>query len=177
MRLSTLFLVAIGAMMIAITTVFTMLVRIPIPATQGYFNFSSVAINFSAFTFGPWVGLVSGGVGTAIADVIGGYPQFAILTLIAHGLEGFVAGLLGRHKRLPGLILAWLAGGLVMVAVYFLGEGLILTGWGPAAVEVPANLLQSAVGAVVGIPLFYAVRQAYPPIMRLGGRPTWREEN
>lgn len=176
MKRSTPFLVAIGAVMIAVTTVFTMLVRIPIPATQGYFNFSSVAINFSAFTFGPWIGLVSGGVGAAIADVIGGYPQFAILTLIAHGLEGLVAGLLGHGRRLPGLILAWLAGGLVMVAIYFLGEGLVLTGWGPAVAEVPMNLLQSAVGAVVGIPLFYAVRSAYPPIVRLGERPTWREE-
>jgi len=176
MRRSTPFLVAIGAIMIAVTTVFTMLVRIPIPATQGYFNFSSVAITFSAFSFGPWVGLVSGGLGAAIADVIGGYPQWAILTLFAHGLEGLVAGLLGYRKRLPGLILAWLAGGLVMVAIYFLGEGLVLTGWGPAVAEVPANLLQSAVGAVVGIPLFYGVRRAFPPIARLAERPTWREE-
>lgn len=168
--------IAIAAIMIAVTAVFTILVRVPIPATQGYFNFSDVAVYFSAFAFGPVLGLIAGGVGTAIADLIGGFPQWAVLTLLAHGLQGLVAGLLGRGKNLPGLIVAWLAGALVMMAIYFLGEGLILTGWGPALVELPANLLQNVVGALVGIPLFYAVRKAYPPVTRMGKKSTWREE-
>jgi len=176
MKQSSTLLIAIAAIMIAVTAVFTMLVRVPIPATQGYFNFSSVAINFAAFAFGPLVGLISGGLGTAIADLVGGYPQWAALTLLAHGLEGLVAGALGRGKALPGLMVAWLAGGIVMVGVYFLGEGLVLTGWGPAVAELLPNLGQSAIGVVVGIPLLYAVRRAYPPITRLGQRPTWREE-
>lgn len=170
------FLIALGAVMIAVTAVFTILVRVPIPATQGYFNFSDVAINFAAFAFGPWVGLVAGGVGTAIADLIGGFPQWAILTFLAHGLEGLVAGWLGRGKALAGLIVAWLIGGIVMVGIYFLGEGLVLTGWGPAVTELPVNMLQSAVGAVVGIPLVYAVRKAYPPITQMGEKPEWRED-
>ena len=57
--------------MIAVTTVFTTAVRIPIPATQGYVNFSDVAIFFVALAFGPWVGLIAGGLGTAIADIAG----------------------------------------------------------------------------------------------------------
>ena len=57
-----------------------------------------------------------------------------------------------------------------MIAIYLLGEGLLLTGWGPALVEVPVNALQALVGGVVGIPLYYAVRRAYPPVMRLAGR-------
>lgn len=176
MKQSSALRIAIAAIMIAVTAVFTMLVRVPIPATQGYFNFSSVAINFAAFAFGPWIGLISGGLGTAIADLMGGYPQWAMLTFLAHGLEGLVAGALGRGRALPGLVLAWLIGGLTMVGIYFVGEGLVLTGWGPAVAELPMNLLQSAAGAVIGIPLFYAVRRAYPPVTRLGQRPTWREE-
>jgi len=46
-------IVAIAAVMIAVTAVFTLLVRIPIPATQGYVNFSDVATYFAAFASAP----------------------------------------------------------------------------------------------------------------------------
>ena len=44
--------IAVMAVMIAVVTVFTMAVRVPIPATNGYINFSDVAIYFAAFAFG-----------------------------------------------------------------------------------------------------------------------------
>ena len=161
---------ALTAMLIAVTTVFTLLVRIPIPATQGYINFSDVATFFSGFTFGPLVGGLAGGVGAAIADLIGGYAQFWPLTLLAHGLQGVLAGLIGRKGTWLALILGWLAGTAAMVGVYLLGEGLILTTWPNALVEAPFNLLQNLVGGLIGIPLFFAVRRAYPAILQFGAR-------
>lgn len=161
---------ALTAMLIAVTTVFTLLVRIPIPATQGYINFSDVATFFSGFTFGPLVGGLAGGVGAAIADLLGGYAQFAPLTLLAHGLQGLLAGLIGRKGTWLALILGWLAGTTAMVGVYLLGEGLVLTTWPNALVETPFNLLQNLVGGLIGIPLFFAVRRAYPAILQLGAR-------
>ena len=161
---------ALTAMLIAVTTVFTLLVRIPIPATQGYINFSDVATFFSGFTFGPLVGGLAGGVGAAIADLIGGYAQFAPLTLLAHGLQGVLAGLVGRKGTWLALILGWLAGTAAMVGVYLLGEALVLTTWPNALVEAPFNLLQNVVGGLIGIPLFFAVRRAYPAILQFGAR-------
>ncbi len=170
-------LIAVMAVMIAVTAVFTMLVRVPIPATQGYFNFSDVAVYFSAFTFGPLVGLVAGGVGTAIADLLGGYAQWAPLTLFAHGLQGWIAGLLAVRRGVPGLVLGWLGGTVVMVGLYLVGAALVMgIGWPAAIAEVPTNLLQNVLGGMVGVPLYYAVRKAYPPVTRLGQPTTWREE-
>ena len=168
--------VAIVAVMIAVTTVFTISIRIPVVATQGYVNFSDVAVYFAGFAFGPWVGLVAGGIGAALADIIGGYAQFSALTFLAHGLEGLLAGYFGRRKGLNGMLLGWALGTIAMVAIYFLGEGLVLVGWGPAIAEAPFNLLQNVVGAIVGIPLVYAVRRAYPPIAQIGLGKTWKEE-
>jgi uncharacterized membrane protein len=176
MRRNDALFITIAAIMIAVTAVFTWLVRVPIHATQGYFNFSDVAVYFAAFAFGPILGTIAGGVGTAIADLLAGFPQWALLTFLAHGSQGLVAGWLGRGKKLPGLIVAWIAGALCMAGIYLLGEGLILTGWGPALAELPFNLLQNLVGGVVGIRLFYAVRKAYPSLMRMGQPTTWREE-
>jgi uncharacterized membrane protein len=167
--------VAVTGVMIAVTTVFTIAVRIPIPATQGYVNFSDVAVYFAAFAFGPWVGLIAGGLGAALADVMGGYAQFAVLTFLAHGLEGLLAGYVGRNRGVCGMAAGWALGAVAMAGLYFLGEGLVLTGWGPALAELPFNLFQNLVGAAVGIPLVLAVRRAYPPIARLGRPTTWQE--
>ena len=169
-------MIALVALLIALTTVFTLVIRVPVPATQGYVNLSDVAVTFTGLVFGPWVGFVAGGVGAALADLLGGYAQFAWLSFIAHGLEGLTIGFLGRGRRsAPGMIFAWLAGSLVMIVCYLLGEGLFLTGWPAALAEVPANAFQALLGAVIGIPLVIAVRLAYPPIDRLGRRQEWTE--
>ena len=159
--------------MIAVVAVFTRSIVIPIGT--GFFNFSDVAIYFAAFAFGPWVGLVAGGVGTALADISLGWAQFAILTFFAHGLEGLVAGYLGRGNDRLRMFLGWLAGTVVMVGIYFLGEAAVPAVWGglpQALTEWPFNLLQNVVGGIVGIPLVLAVRRAYPPITQMG---LWRE--
>lgn len=168
--------VALAAILIALTTVFTLVIRVPITATGGYLNFSDAVIYFAGFTFGPWIALIAGGIGTGLADLLGGFAAFAPLSLLAHGLEGLVAGAISRKGTPLGLALGWLAGTIIMIGIYFLGEGLFYgIGWGAALAEVPWNLLQNVVGGLIGIPLFYAVRKAYPPIMCIGRLTEWRE--
>ncbi len=161
--------VAVTAVMIAVVAAFTIVVRIPIPGSSGYFNFSDVAVFFVAFTFGPIPALVAGGVGAAIADVAGGYAQFAPISFVAHGLEGLLAGYLARRGAGPAwTFLGWLVGSAAMLVGYFLGD-LVLGGM-PAALAdlLPANLAQVVVGGIVGTALTAAVRQAYPPIAQVG---------
>ena len=166
---------ALVALLIAITTVFTLLVRVPTPA-RGYVNLSDVAITFAGLAFGPWVGMMAGGVGTALADLLGGFAPFAPLSLVAHGLEGLLIGLLARRRSsMLMMVLAWLVGAVAMVGVYFLGEGLLLTGWPLAVAEIPLNAFQALVGAVGGIPLVLAVRRAYPRVDELGQAHKWTE--
>ncbi len=169
-------MIALVAVLIALTTVFTLLIRVPTPA-RGYVNLSDVAVTFASLIFGPWVGMVAGGVGTALADLLGGFAPFAPLSMVAHGLEGLLIGLIALKRRSVGwMILAWLIGSLAMVAVYLVGEGLFYTGWPLALAEVPMNAFQALVGGLIGIPLVLAVRKAYPPVDRIGQRSTWTEE-
>jgi uncharacterized membrane protein len=60
-------------------------------------------------------------------------------------------------------IVAGIAGMAVMVVGYGAG-GVLLTGIGPALAEAPGNLVQSAAGVILGIPLSLAVARAYPPV-------------
>ena len=167
--------IALCAIFSAVTATLIKLVWIPIPATGGGFNFSDIAIYFAAFSFGPWIGGIVGGLGGAIGDLWAGFPEYSGITFFAHGLQGLLAGLLADRKGRTGMVLGWLAGTIAMVAVYFAGQFWILRK-GPAAwVEVPPNILQNVAGAVVGTTLFYAVRRAYPPVMRVGRPTEWHE--
>jgi uncharacterized membrane protein len=170
----------------AVTAVFTLLIRIPIAPTRGYINLGDVAIYFTAFTFGPVTALITAGLGTAIADLLSGYAQWAPISLFIHGLQGFFAGLIVRRSiirmqekyetdeagsesrstyriSIPVILFAGLVGLVIMAGFYFLA-GAALVGFGAAAVEIPGNIIQCVVGAVGGFLLTKTVIKAYPPV-------------
>jgi uncharacterized membrane protein len=163
-RFSPAFRVASIAVLTAVTAVFTLLIRVPSPA-RGYFNLGDVAIVFAAVTFGPFTAAIAGGLGTALADVIGSFVQWAPITLVVHGLQGLIIGLIVRLRpsSVPLAVAAGVAGAAVMAAGYLAG-GTLLEGFGPALAELPGNAIQSGAGIVVGIPLWLAVRKAFPPV-------------
>ena len=153
-------LIAVSAALVA---VFTIAVRIPVPATAGYISLCDAAVVFVSYAFGPFTGLIAGGLGSAFADLLGGYPQFALLSFIVHGLEALLAGLLVKKnsQSIPTMIVGAIISLLIVCAGYLLLETLFITTFSSALVEVPMNALQSGVGAVVGLLLYTAVRKAY----------------
>ncbi len=164
------FRIASIAVLTAVTTVFTMIIRIPVTPTRGYINLGDVAIFFTALTFGPFTALAAGGLGTALADILGGYAQWAPITFFAHGVQGLVIGFIFKMVKkekaagfMLSLFFSFLLGTLIMAGTYFLTGGLMY-GFGAAATEIPGNILQNVAGVVIGTPLFFAVKKAYPPI-------------
>jgi uncharacterized membrane protein len=148
------------AIMGALTTVVTM-VALPFAPTGGFFNLGDAVVTTTAFIFGPVVGAVAGGVGSSLADILLGYGAFAPYTLVIKGLEGFVVGqIAGRpgDQSKVKLVIAWLAGGVTIVAGYWIAEAFIM-GLGVAAAnaEIIINIPQ-AIGSVIGIPLSLAVK-------------------
>lgn len=145
------------------------LVRIAVTPVNGYVHLGDIGIYFTAIAFGPWAGLVAGGLGTALADVVSGYAIFAPLSLVVHGLQGFVAGWIVRDSPTPArLALAVLAGGSIVVGGYFAGESLIPVFGGPAVAvgEVPFNAMQEIFG-VLGAVVYVAVARAYPRLQQI----------
>lgn len=155
--------VSLAAIFAALIAASTLMMQIPVPATGGYINVGDALIFTSALLFGPMIGGVAGGVGSAIADIIS-YPVFAPYTLVIKGLEGLIAGYITDRKSVWKDLLAWTAGSIVMVLGYFTAEAYIM-GLGPAsaAVEVPGNIFQVVFGGVVSIPLSRALRKILPP--------------
>ncbi len=158
--------VARASIMTALVAAATFFVQIYNPATRGYLNFGDIAIFVSALTFGPTVGGFAGGVGSAISDAISGYGYYAPFTLIIKGLEGLTAGLISDRRRTWRDIIAVSVAGTVMVGGYFLAEFFPLQlGWA-ALTEVPGNIIQIVVGAVVGVPIALVLRKLPEPWWR-----------
>lgn len=154
-------LIAIAAVMAALVCVTTMLIQVPIPATEGFFNIGDAMIMVAALTFGPIVGAIAGGIGSSLADLLGGWYVWVIPTLIIKGVEGLLAGwVLSRSddQSFPKILLAWIVGGSEMVLGYFTAQ-VFMYGLAAALVELPFNFVQMAVGGIVGIPLSQALRR------------------
>jgi uncharacterized membrane protein len=152
--------IALSAIMAALVTVTTYAVQVPVPATNGYINIGDAVIFTSSLAFGPIVGGIAGGLGSFLSDALGGYWQFAPITLIVKGLEGLAAGLLANGRSTKRDFIAVLFGGVIMVLGYFLAETYLL-GYGAAAafVELPGNIFQIVAGGLIGVPASMAVRR------------------
>ncbi|MBN1123158.1 MAG: ECF transporter S component [Anaerolineae bacterium] len=163
---------AITAVMTALVWGLTM-VHVAITPAVGYVHLGDIVIYLASFAFGPWVGLIAGGLGTGLADIVSGYASFAPLSLVVHGLQGFVAGWIAYRKPNAGrLALGVIIGGLILVSGYFAGEALIAIYGGPvvAASEVPFNAVQAGFGAL-GAVVYAAVARAYPRLRQLNQPP------
>ena len=163
------------AVCIAIVAALVSSVPVPIAATGGFTHPGAIVEIFIALAFGPIVGGIAAGVGAAIADLALGYGSFAPMTLVAHGLLGYMAGYIGWKQELPKMVMGWVVGGLALVGVYFLG-GATLYGFGfaGAAAEVPINLFQVGLG-ILGLGLYRLVKAAYPQLEELAGETTFQE--
>ena len=162
---NTLVNISIMAIMTALVTVGTLIIRIPNPM-GGYFNVGDVMIFVCALTFNPIIGGLAGGIGSAIADIIG-FPLFTFPTLIIKGLEGFLASLITNKKNVFRDVLAVVVAGSEMIIGYFLVELYALQwGLGLALAEVPGNIAQIVIGGLVGIPIALVLRRRLPEILK-----------
>jgi uncharacterized membrane protein len=112
---------------------------------------------------GPVVGLLAGGIGSALADLLLGYAHWAPWTLVIKGIEGLVVGLLAhrpfqKYRRLGFPVLAaLLVAAAWMVFGYYIAGG-IMRGFPAALASVPGNIVQGLGSIVLALPVIYAFR-------------------
>ena len=153
----------------AMTCVATMLLVVPSP-TGGYMNLGDTVVLLGAFLLGPAYGAVAGGVGAALADLRAGYAMYVPATLGIKALMGVTAGLLyriaGRRWNPAGLVVCGVAAETIMVAGYWLYDGLLLGSLVGGAAGIPANLVQAAFGIAAATLLTTALGKV-PGLRRL----------
>ena len=157
-----LFQVGIIAAFATLAFVGTTVIRVPIPATGGYFNLGDTFVMTAALLYGPGVGALVGLIGPAAADAVG-FPQFILATAVVKCCEGGVVGLLGarRGEGRPRPVSGLALGVLVLTAGYFIFEAFVypliaraipffaVTDLKAAIAEIIPNLLQGIISAVI----------------------------
>lgn len=179
--------VALSGVMTALVFVITRTFALPIPQTKGFFNLGEAGVYTSALLFGPLVGALSGGVGSALADLSLGYAQYAPFTLVIKGLEGAVVGLVARTVS-PGVWRFGLGAGAIAAVVLLTAEALAVRVAAAVLLGVAAGgllLLRSRGGSRIAAKVFgmmagglimvvgYFVTQAY--LLGLGVLPALAE--
>lgn len=156
---------ALMALFVALVTVATMIIRIP-TGTNGYVNIGDAMIFFVALCFGKRFGGICGGLGSALADLIGGYMQYVPITLLVKGLEGFVVGYLFEKskKTLPMAIIACLVGSVIMVCGYFFFEATVLSYGMGAAASIPGNIVQGLSSLLIAQVLYLSLSKVIDKI-------------
>jgi len=162
-----LFRVGIVAAFATLSFFGTLVIRIPIPVTGGYFNLGDTFVMAAAILYGPLVGALVGAIGPAAADAIG-FPQFILATAVVKGIEGLVMGLIvwGGRKNRIWPIAAIAAGIGILVSGYYIFEAVIypamavsmpffgVTDAKAALAEIPPNLLQGVLSGIVAYGIF-----------------------
>lgn len=113
------------ALMTAFVFITTSVIKIPIPFTNGYIHAGDTAIFLGGILLGPVHGAVAAGIGSAMADLLGGYAHWALPTLLIKGLMGFIVGYFSSEKRnqkhvLWGTSLLWI--GSLFAFIYTAGN-------------------------------------------------------
>ena len=143
---------SIWAAATALVCMGTMIIQIPIPL--GYAHLGDAVILLVSVFLGPGAGMVAGGLGSALVDLLSGYPQWVLVTLLTKAWMGFVVGTLAAGKTLWSVptFLAVCAGLVSMVAGYFAGGAALTGSLAAGAAQIPGLTVKG----IFAMALFYA---------------------
>ncbi len=159
--------IVMAALFAALACVATMSIRIPTPGTNGYIHPGDAIVILSGVVLGPVWGLLAAGIGSAMADLLGGYFVYVPITLVIKGLVALVSGLIYQKmcrsgkKRYIAVILGGITDIVFVAGGYFICE-FFLYGSGAAA-SIPANIIQGVGGLIISAVL-YPVLIAIPDV-------------
>ena len=138
----------------AVCFVFTAFISIP-SLSGGHTNLSDAIIFIASYTLGPVSAFVVGGLGTFFADFFF-YPTTMFISLVIHGTEGLILGLLfktvrGKKYELIFDILYMIVAGLFMMGGFFLAKTFIYGNLETALVSLYRNALQVITSIAVAL--------------------------
>ena len=140
------------AIMTAFVFVATFIPKIPIPL--GYVHLGNAAIFLAVMFGGRRVGILSGVIGSALADFLSGFPIWIVPTIFIKAAEAEIFWRLRGKSFLLGLI----AAGLVMAAGYTLAGAFLFDSLSAGLASTPGLLMEAAINLFVTIILSAAIK-------------------
>lgn len=152
------------AMMTAMVMIATTFFKIP--NAMGYIHLGDGFVLLAAIILPKKYACFAGGVGAGLADIYGGYAVWAPWTLVIKIVMVLIVQLFfdfltkrasnGKHiSKIAGIpfaeLFAYVLAVLWTVSGYYVAQGFISGNWIAPVADVPGNVLQASVGAVIAI--------------------------
>lgn len=145
----------------AMICVATFVVKIPSPATNGYFNLGDCFVILAGMILSPVYGALAAGFGAALADILSGYAQYAPATFVIKALMALLVFLVikafGNRDGFIAKLCAGLTAEAIMVLGYFGYEAVILDYGLAAAGSIFSNVMQGFVGIAAALTISAAI--------------------
>lgn len=142
---------------------------VPVPGGHLYMN--DIIICTAAIILDPFAAFMVGGVGAFLGDLFF-YPLPMFVSLVTHGLQAVVISVFSHYVMKDHPVLASgigvTVGAVIMVVGYSLGRAFIYSTPEYALLKLPYQILQAAVGAVVGMLLCWkcGINNLYNKVIR-----------
>ena len=155
-----------AALFAALICVFTMSIRIPTPGTGGYIHPGDAAVILAGIFLDPVTAFLAAGIGSCMADLLGGYFVYVPITFAVKGLAAGITSVIccqavskGKSRK-AAVLYGGMADILLVAGGYFLCECVL---YGPAAafLSLSANVIQGISGLVIAGMLYPGVEKAF----------------
>lgn len=153
--------ICLTAVSMALVCIATMFFKVPIPL--GYAHLGNAFILLGAALLGNPYAMIIGGVGSAMADLLGGYGEWIVPTLLIKSLMGYAIGAMacpnGTMSKLFSVrtAIASIIGILIMIIGYFIAGSILYGSIAMGAAQFPGLISEG----IVGIILFYVIGTAF----------------
>ena len=154
------------AMLVALVFIATVFlnIKLPISANGGLVHLGTAMLFIASILYGPKKGALAGAIGMGLFDLVGGWVLWAPITIVARGLQGYIVGKIawsnGRKGSSLGFnLIATIVSTPVMIACYYIWEGILYGNWIAPLASIPGDLVQSVLGIMVAIPLCAALKK------------------
>lgn len=147
------------ALFAALACTATMAIRIPTPGTGGYIHPGDAIVILCGIFLNPGAAFLAAGLGSCMADLLGGYFIYVPITFAIKGLVALASNrifhmMAGRLKTpYPAVAVCGIADILLVAGGYGICE-VFLYGGGAALASVPANVIQGISGLLIASALF-----------------------
>ncbi len=152
-----------AALFTALTCVSTMAIRIPTPGTSGYVHLGDALVILCAAFLDPAYAFLAAGLGSAMADLLGGYFIYVPITFVIKGLIALLGSLVMHSKssfNIKPTVKVIICGVIDIVLVaggYFVCES-FLYGAAASLLSVPANCIQGVSGLLIAAVAYPVLR-------------------
>lgn len=156
----------ITAMLAALVFVSTFFlnIKLPIAANGGLVHLGTAMLFIASILFGPKKGALAGAIGMGIFDIVGGWLVWAPITIVSRGLQGYIVGKIAWSKGRKGNsialnLIATIVSMPFMIAVYYIGEGILYGNWIAPLASIPGDVLQNVLGVIIAVPVCVALKK------------------